>query len=339
MEQLILSRFIDDEQVIIGPGVGLDCAVVRPDPGLIVITSDPVTFASDNIGWYVVQVNANDIVTTGAIPRWFMATILLPDDHATPEMAERIFGQIRTACEELQIILIGGHTEVTYGLSRPIVTGTMLGTVSSRELLSPKNVEPGDWILLTKSIPIEAAAVLAKELPARLLEVLTPGEIERAASYLHNPGISVVGDARVALSAGRVTSMHDPTEGGLASALWELAQASGRTLCFDQEAVPLDKLALRICRVFDLNPLATIASGSLLMTVAAEDGEHVCTALMDAKIPCAHIGVVQPGPPRVIISGKKQETGGGTFPCDDSLLLPWPERDEIGKVFLLTGDR
>lgn len=329
LERLLGLQAVEDESVVIGPGVGLDCAVVRPDTGYLVIKSDPITFASHQIGWYVVQVNANDIVTTGATPRWFLATVLLPEGSATPEMAEDIMGQMAAACEELGISLVGGHTEVTHGLSRPIVAGTMIGQVESHRLVSPRHVSPGDWLLLTKCIPIEAAAILARELPDRLRGALSLAEIERAAGYLQHPGISVVQDARVALSAGRVTSMHDPTEGGLASALWELAQACGHTLCFRSRATPLDDLAGRICGVFGLDPLATIASGSLLLTVASEDGAKVQRALVDAGIPCAHLGKVEAGPPRVLLVDEETATGIR----GDRPLLPRPDRDEIGKAF------
>ena len=321
LERLLALPTAQDESVLIGPGVGLDCAVVRPDPALLVIKSDPVTFATDQVGWYAVQVNANDIATTGATPRWFMATVLLPERMATAALAEAIMGQVVAACGELGVSLVGGHTEVTYGLDRPIVAGTMLGQVDSSHLICPRDVSEGDWVLLTKSVPLEGAAVLAREMPGRLRGALSDDEIARAADYLRDPGISVVRDAQVALSAGRVTSMHDPTEGGLAAALWELALASGHALRVDMEAAPCDPLARRICDVFGLDPWATIASGSLLLTVDREEGPTVCRALVEAGIPCSRIGVVESGAPRVLV-------GSG-----DGVVLARPDRDEIGKAF------
>jgi hydrogenase expression/formation protein HypE len=308
--------------VIVGPGLGLDCAVVEPGGGYLVLKSDPITFASDQIGWYAVQVNANDIATTGATPRWFMATVLLPA-RAAAEMAERILGQIAQACRALDVAVVGGHTEVTRGLDRPIVAGTMLGQVEPGRLLTPRGARPGDDVLVTKSVPIEGAAILARELPDRLRGTLTDGEIDRAAGYLTLPGISVVADARVALAAGRVTSMHDPTEGGLASALWELATASGRTIRFDPRLAPIDGLARRICAAFDLDPLATIASGALLLTVSHEDTAAVREALAHAGIPSARVGTVDEGPARVVIDDGRAAVR----------LLAWPARDEIGKAF------
>ena len=133
---------------------------------------------------------------------WFTATILLPEDQATPAMAEDILGQIGNACRALHITLVGGHTEVTHGLNRPIVAGTMFGQVAPERLVSPRHVGVGDWVLVTKRLPIETAAILARELPDRLKGALTAAEIERAAGYLTQPGISVVQDARVAQAAG-----------------------------------------------------------------------------------------------------------------------------------------
>lgn len=331
LDQLLSAQIVDDPSVIVAPAVGMDCAVVAPGPGYLVIKSDPITFASDQIGWYVVQVNANDIVTTGATPRWFTATILLPEGEATPAMAEEILVKIGDACRALHITLVGGHTEVTHGLNRPIVAGTMFGQVASDRLVSPRNVGVGDWVLVTKRIPIETTAILARELPQHLEGVLTSAEIERAAGYLKQPGISVVQDAFVAQAAGRVTSMHDPTEGGLASALWELAKACGKTIRFERWTTPIDPLAARICAVFEMDPLAAIASGALLLTVDRNDGEKIINALVEAGIPCTRIGEVIAGPPLVVVvdeAGDEDSTmAGGPH------LLPWPQRDEIGKAF------
>jgi hydrogenase maturation factor len=330
LKRLLSGQASPDPSVIIGPGLGLDCAVVDPDPELLVIKSDPVTFVSDMIGWYAVQVNANDIATTGARPRWFTATVLLPENKATVAMAEDILDQIGRACRELGIALVGGHTEVTHGLDKPIVAGTMFGQVARDRLISPRNVTAGDKVLLTKSIPIEGISILAREFPQRLGQDLTPQEIEQAAAYIVRPGISIVRDARIALAAGRVSAMHDPTEGGLASALWELATACDKTIIFAPRNVPMDGLAARICRVFALAPLATIASGALLLTVAKDDADKVRLALQNAGIPCAAIGEVAEGRPEVILA---REESPADIPSGGPRLLPWPAQDDLAKIF------
>lgn len=322
LEKLLARAPVDDPRVLLGPGVGLDCAVVDAGTDLLVFKSDPITFTTDEMGNYLVQINANDIATTGARPRWLLATLLLPENRTTAELVEVILEQIYAACRDLEISLIGGHSEITHGLDRPVIVGSLIGEVPRQHLVTPRGASPGDRIFLTKGVPIEATAILAREFPDRLSSQLEPEEMEQARNYLSDPGIGVLRDARLAVAAGRVTAMHDPTEGGLATALWELAQASERSLLIDPKKVPVPPLAARVMDVFGLNPLAAIASGALLLTVAAEDASDVRHALEAAGINCSDLGVVEEGP-----VGVWQETYGGRE------KLSCPEKDEIVKAF------
>ena len=322
-----LTKILDrapvlDSRVLLGPGIGLDCAVVRLGENCLVFKSDPITFVSEEIGWYVVQINANDIATTGATPRWFLLTALLPEQKTTFELVEEITEQVNDACLDMGVSLIGGHTEITQGIDRPILVGTMIGEVACDKLVTPKGAFPGERIILTKGIPIEGTAILARERPEQLRGILSKEEIEQAANFLYNPGISVVRDAQIATQAGSVTAMHDPTEGGLASALWELAQACGHSLVIDPKVVLIPEIAEKVCQAFWINPLATIASGALLLTVPKEDVRVVCQALESEGIDCEEIGFVEAGPPRVL-----QTTD------DNPVRLPRPKRDEIARLF------
>lgn len=319
---LLANAPIDDPRVVVGPGVGLDCAVldVGNPASYLVVKSDPITFATDTAGQYLVQVNANDVATTGATPRWLLMTLLLPEATTTPELVDALSGQIYEACRALGIAVVGGHTEITHGLTRPILSATLLGDVARDRLVTPRGAVPGDVVLLTKGVPIEATAILAREFPDRLRKVLSADELAEAQAFLTRPGISVVDDARVALAAGRVTAMHDPTEGGLAAALWELASACGHKLVVDATAVPIPPLSARICAAFGLDPLATIASGALLLTTEAADAAAVCAALAAADIPCRQIGEVVAGEPAVV------------SPAGERWLRP--ARDEIGKAYV-----
>lgn len=319
----LLEGGAGDPRVLLGPGIGLDCAVIEAgDPGgerLLVLKSDPITFVSDALGHYLVQVNANDVATTGAVPRWLLVTLLLPEGRATAAMAEDIMAQIRQAAAALAITVVGGHSEVTHGLEHPLVAGALVGEVARDALVTPRGAAPGNRVLLTKGVPVEGTAILARELPERLAGHLDARELECARDFLYRPGIGVTRDARVALTAGRVTAMHDPTEGGLLTALWELAEASGHGLAVDLSAVPVPDLARRVCGVFGIDPLATIASGALLLTAAAEDAGSIAAALIGAGIACADIGAVVAGPPRVTT------VSGGP--------VPRPARDAIALVF------
>jgi len=322
LSQILKQAPCDDPRVILGPGIGLDCAVVEVGETCLVFKSDPITFASDEIGWYAVQVNANDIVTTGATPRWFLVTSLFPAARTTAGDVERIAGQLFEACRSLGISVIGGHTEITHGIDRPIIAGTMIGEVPRDALITPKGASPGDRILLTKGVPIEGTAILAREFPDKLARFCTPDEIQAAGDYLYDPGISVVKDARIAVQAGKITAMHDPTESGLAGALWELAEACGHTLVIDSQAIPISSISRKICVAFEINPLETIASGALLLTCPSQDALLVCQTLQAEGIHCVEIGTVEVGPPQVWqqIAGKRT-------------LLHYPQRDEIARVF------
>jgi len=248
--------------------------------------------------------------------------MLLPEGASTPSLVERWTEQVYAACRELGIDVIGGHTEVTHGLARPILAGTLIGEAQPQRLVTPRGAQPGDRLLLTKGVPIEATALLAREFPSRLQGHLSPAELSEAQAFLTRPGISVVRDAALAMQAGRVTAMHDPTEGGLAGALWELAEACGQALWIDPARVPVPPLAARVCAAFGLDPFAAIASGGLLITAPEPDAAAICSALTAAGIVCAEIGAVEQGAPAVW-----QAAPAGRAP------LPRPARDEVARVF------
>ncbi len=310
-----------DPSIVLGPGTGLDCAVIDFGSTLLVVTLDPITFTAEDIAWYLVHVNANDIATTGAAPNWLMVTILLPEKSTTIHLIEKITSQLKIVCDDIGITIIGGHTEITPGLDRPILVGAMLATVSKNQLITPKGIRAGDDLILTKGVPIEATSILAREFGSELSHVLEPADLKTAESFLQQPGISILEDARIAINAGRVTGMHDPTEGGLNSALWEMAHAGGSPLLFEPEAVPIPEISLAICRALNINPLAAISSGALLLTTPAEDSKQIIKALAEAGISSARIGVVEEGDPAVWQIKDRKRT-----------LLPRPERDELARL-------
>jgi hydrogenase expression/formation protein HypE len=322
LARLIGFAPLKDERVLVGPGIGMDCAVLDFGERLLVLKSDPITFATAEIGWYVVQVNANDVATTGAKPRWMMITLLLPEKGTTPELVEGIVEQIHRACQQIQVSVVGGHTEITHGLDRPLLIGALLGEVDRSRLITPKGARPGDRILLTKGVPIEATAICAREFADHLKDSLSPEEIKTAQNFLYRPGISVLRDAQLAVESGKITAMHDPTEGGLSGALWELAEACGHCLVINTRLVHVPELSQRICRILGLDPLASIASGALLLTASPDTSKAVIQTLIQAGIACAEIGYVESGPPFVWQSkGTSRQA------------LSRPERDEITRLF------
>ncbi len=313
----------DSARVVVGPRVGEDAAVIDMGDRYLVATADPITFAADEIGWYALHVNANDLAVRGARPLWFLATVLLPEGGATEERVEAIFAQMAEACAELEVTLVGGHTEVTVGLPRPVIAGTMLGEVARNGLVTTDGARAGDVLLLTKGVPLEGAAVLAREAAAEAERRGVPREVlERARGLLRRPGISVVREARAACEAARVHAMHDSTEGGVATACWELAQAARVGLRVYREQIPLLPEGRALCEAFGLDPLGTIASGALLVAVGEREADAVVRACRDGGVDCAVVGRVVPESEGVALV-----TGGIARP-----MKTFPQ-DEITRVF------
>ncbi len=325
--QALLERYRgQDERLVVGPAVGEDAAVLDMGERYLVVKSDPITFATDQIGWYAVHVNANDIATMGAEPRWMLLTLLLPEGRTGERLVEDIFSQASRACQSLGVALCGGHTEITHSLDRPIAVGLMLGEVDKEDLVCTAGVRVGDDIILTKGIAIEGTAVLAREMAEPLAASVGQELIDRGKRFLREPGISVVPDAMIACRAGKPNAMHDPTEGGLATGLWELAHASRRKLLIDQGTVRVYPETAAFCRALGLDPLGLIASGSLLVTAAPEQSALILDALTDEGIAATVIGKVVDGLPSVHLS-----TSHGLKP------MPIFEQDELTRLFGMGG--
>ncbi len=323
LEKLLTGYHLADPRVVLGGSVGEDAAVIDMGDRYLVAKTDPITFATDEIGWYAVNINANDIVCTGAIPRWFLATVLLPEKTTTPTLVDDIFRQITTACAALNISLVGGHTEITFGLDRPIVVGQMLGEVEKSALVRTGGAQIGDTLLLTKSIAIEGLSLIAREKPAALRELFSAVEIATLTNLLHTPGISVQTDALTATGVGGVHAMHDPTEGGIATGLHELAHAAGVGLEIFADRLPLHPHCEKICAALNLNPLGLIASGSLLLAVDAVRATEIIAALAATGVRATAIGTVRPVSAGIIL----HHPDGYREP------LPIFPRDEITKLF------
>ena len=326
LEQLLRNHGGEDPQLLVGPALGEDAAVIDVGGSLLVATSDPITFATDSIGWYAVQVNANDIACAGGVPRWFLPTVLVPDGFSQSD-AEGIFDQIGSACRGLNITLAGGHSEVTAGINRPIIAGTMLGEAAPERAIRTGGAQEGDSIVLTKGVAIEGTALLARDCAEALAQAgVSDDTIERAAGFLTNPGISVVADAQTAWSAARVHSLHDPTEGGLITGLRELASASGLGLAIEEGSVPVLPECQEICGALGLDPLGLLASGALLMTLPAPEVPRLLLALQREDITGWEIGQMLAPEEGLLMIGYEGE-------------LPLPEftRDELARYFTQQG--
>ncbi len=322
LRELLAGIPIDDPDVIVGPRFGEDAAVLDIGERYLIANSDPITFTAHRIGWYALQINVNDVATMGARPRWFLGTLLLPP-NCTPETVAEIFTDLKEACRALGVTLVGGHTEVTDGVERPILAGTLLGEVAKDRLVVNANARPGDVILLTQGIALEGVAILAQDASNELAAQGVPtAAIARAQAYLDDPGISVVPAAEALCRAVRPRAMHDPTEGGLAAALAELAAGAACGLSVDLDVVPILPETAVVCEALGLDPLGLLASGALLAAVAPADVVAALAALRGAGIPAAAIGrLTEPA------QGVRMQVDGAWHE------LPSFPRDELARFF------
>lgn len=311
LARLLAQLPVHDPALLVGPAVGEDAAVIDFAPGaphVLVAKGDPITFATDAIGYYAVNVCANDLAVTGARPRFYMPTLLLPAGDASPALVERIFAEIGAACRALGIVVAGGHSEITHAVNQPVIAGHMLGEANRGRYYHSGGCRPGDVLLLAGAIPVEAASIIARERRADLLaQGWMEAEIDTAANLLHNPGISVLAPAQAAVATGCITAMHDPTEGGVATGIQEIAVAAQVDITVNLDAIPIHPLGERLCAAYALDPLGAIASGSLLATCSAADATTVLEAWHNIGWHGAVIGVVTaPAAQTPIVTAKRE---------------------------------
>jgi len=314
-----------DPRVVIGPKIGEDAAVIDLGKGTHrygVVTSDPITFTVEEIGYYGVVVNLNDIATMGATPKWFLATLLFPE-KSDLKIIGKVFRQIRDACQRFNVSFIGGHTEITPGIRKVILSGHMIGEVKKDKLVATSGARSGDLLLLVKGVCIEGTSIMAREKEAELLKRgISSSLIRKAKKFIFNPGIDVLRPARIACEVSSVHSMHDPTEGGLINGLIEMAWASEKEIEVDLEKVLIYRESRILCQEFGMDPLGTIASGALLLAVSLSDLSPIEIAFRKNSIPFQVIGKVKKGPVRVLRIDQKGRKE----------LKPLP-RDEILKIY------
>jgi hydrogenase maturation factor len=311
--RLLASLPAAPSEVRLGPALGEDaCAIEIPD-GVLIAAADPVTLTGADVGRYGVIVNANDVAVMGVAPRWFLATLLLPP-ATTDEDVERLFDDLRDALAQVGATLVGGHSEVTDAVHRPVVAGTMLGLAPQGRFVTTGGARPGDVVVQVGPVPIEGTAVLATEARSRLA-ALDETVLHAARRALDEPGISIVDAALLATELG-AGAMHDPTEGGLASGLCELAAASACSVRVDRRRVRWFEPGRVVCAALGADPWATLASGCLLVTFPRSVAD-VAVARLTERFDATVLGRVETG------RGVHDEANGE---------ITWPERDEVARI-------
>jgi len=303
------------DEVLIGAGVGEDCAAVKLNQDeVFVLSTDPITGTSVDIGNLAIHITVNDLASSGAEPIGVLLTILLPENTEESELRD-MMRQIEDVCEKVHIQIIGGHTEVTRAVNQPVITVCGVGKAKENQLLSTNGVKPGQDIIISKWIGLEGTSIIAKEKEEQLLTKY-PGHFIDSAKGL-DQYLSVLKEARAAVLSG-VSAMHDVTEGGIFGALWEMAEASKVGLDIDLKRIPVKQETIEVCEFFGINPYELISSGCMLM--AADDGNAVVREIEKAGVYAQVVGKAVSGNDRILRNG------------DEVRFLEPPKTDELYKV-------
>jgi hydrogenase expression/formation protein HypE len=321
----LLESFLDrfdfkDPSLLIHPGIGEDTAAIDiNDDEVLVLKTDPITFTTNETGRYAVIINANDIATSGAVPRWMLTTLLFPR-NSTPSQIGYVIQEIEAMCLQYGITLCGGHTEITDAVTRPVISGMMAGTVKKSALIKKNQIKTGDYVLLTKGIALEGTAIIANEFQEHLKKLgLSESLIENCKGFLNQ--ISILKEAEIAAKSGMVTAMHDVTEGGLATALTELGIAGNHKLFIDMAKIMIFPETIKICDLLHINPMGLIGSGSLIICCKPQAKKQLLEEINAANIAVACIG-------------KVMEPGRGINSQRDGQPEKWPffEADELTRL-------
>ncbi len=286
----ILKYANTDKSVIVGPGVGIDAAIISVEKKIIASACDPITGASKDIGWLSVHVNANDIASVAADPRWYVVVLLFPK-NATEEQIYEVMDGIKKGLVEVGASLVAGHTELTDKVTDTIVVGTMMGIpMVNNKFVSNKNARPGDYIIMTKGAGIEGTWILSEALGEKLdLDDRIIQNIKKLKSK-----ISVLPDVRAIVNVGvdNIHALHDATEGGLIGALFEIADASNVGFTVDESKIIVLEETRKIASKLAIDPLRLISSGTLIAVVDKDVAEEALSMLKKEDITAEIIGKI-----------------------------------------------
>lgn len=303
------------EEVLVGPAVGQDCAVVQVEPDeVLVMSTDPITGTVKDLGSHSIHITANDLAASGAEPIGVMLTVMLPDTVEEPEV-KKMMQEAEATCKKLNMEVLGGHTEITNVVRQPLISVTGVGKIKKSRVITTLQVQPEQDIVVTKWIGLEATTILAKEREEELRKRFPAGIVDTAIGF--DRFLSVVPESRIAMEHG-VAAMHDITEGGVFGALWEMASGAGVGLEVDLKKIPIRQETVEICQYFDLNPYQIMSSGSMM--IAADDGHELVRKLEKAGIHAAVVGRTNAGNDRILRNG------------EDVRYLDKPQPDELYKV-------
>lgn len=304
------------KEVVVGPSVGVDGAVLDLGEKSLIVSMDPITGAVERIGWLAVNVNANDVATFGVEPAFLFSCMMLPE-NADRKLVETISSQMNAAAKELGIAIVGGHCECTPNLSNPIVVSCVLGLTEKGNYVTAAGAKPGDKLILTKSAGIEGTAILATDREQALKKIMSNTMLQVAKDFYNQ--ISVVKDALIAYKTGGVHAMHDPTEGGVTGGIHEMADASNLGVKVIEETIIVLPETAQICSYFQIDPLQLIGSGALVISAEAQSAEEIVRNLRSAGISASVIGEFTENPLCRVLKQKNGVTRDLQRPLSDHL--------------------
>lgn len=304
------------EEVLCGAGVGIDCAVMSfSEDEETVISTNPVSAPIDMVCTYGIHRALNNIAAAGAEPVGVLISTMLSEDVEEKELQEMML-QAEEICSHFKVQVIGGHTEVSADIKKPILTVTGIGKRKTINVSELRAVKPGQDIIVSKWIGLEGSLRIVKECREELLTRYPVRMIEEAEEF--ESLLSVLPEAATARKSG-VCGMHDVSQGGIFGALWEMAERAGVGLEIDLKKLPIRQETIEICEFFDLNPYELLSGGSLLMTT--EDGTGLTAALHKEGIPAVIVGKTTAGNDRVL------------FNEEEKRFLEPPKADQIYKLY------
>lgn len=308
-------------EVLARAGIGEDCAVIDFGEYECVLSTDPITAAVSEIGRLAIHISCNDIASNGVEPVGILLTVMLPEG-STDDDVRTIMEQAADAADACNVEIIGGHTEVTTAVNKPVIVSTAIGKGLRGGSASAENIRIGDSIIMTKTAGLEGTGIIAGDFESELKGVLSNDEIEGAKALLGN--VSVVRDGTVAGSVG-THGMHDVTEGGILGAIWEICQIAGVGAEIHEDAVPVNPVTRKICDHFGINYMRLISSGSMIIMARPEKKNEIIKKLEAVGVAAAEIGrITAPEDGLVLVKGSGKD--------EKRMPIDPPGPDELYKV-------
>jgi len=303
-------------RVLVGPGIGVDNTVISLNGVRIIVSSDPVTGARENLGRIGVDVSTNDVALSGARPEFLLISLILPPGTREEDI-RRIMSQASLEARRLGVSIVGGHTEYAEIVRNPVFVGTAIGWTKRRKIITSGGAKPGDDIVIVGEAGVEGTSILASDLRKKLEEKGVPPAVLKKAGKLVK-SISVVKQALIA--ADYVSAMHDPTEGGVLGGIYEICEASGTGCLVNLSSIPVREETKIICEKLGLDPLKLISSGTLLATVSRNNTRKLVERLSEKGFRATVVGRVTKSRRRIGLLGREE------------ISMDEPPQDELWKA-------